>query len=247
MSISSSYWPAAIGAAGRRPSLIRDSLSRRWFGRALGAQRTLQIALGLTWLLDGALQLQPFMFTRSFVTQIIPPNTSGQPGLVAAPIKLFDHLIEPRVALFNAFAATIQILIGLGLLFRPTVKAALLTSFAWAFGVWWIGEGLGGLLTGTASPLTGAPGAALLYLLAGLITWPRSRSQTRRNAAGGVLGERGALGAWALLWLGSAALWLLPANRTADALRDQIARAPSGADWLSSIQSTLAADAAGTR
>ena len=35
-------------------------------------------------------------------------------------------------------------------------------------------EALGGLLIGTASPLTGAPGAALLYVLAGLIAWPRA-------------------------------------------------------------------------
>jgi hypothetical protein len=53
-------------------------------------------------------------------------------------------------------------LIGPGLIYRPTVKVALLASFGWSLGVWWIGEGLGGLSTGTASPLTGAPGAALL-------------------------------------------------------------------------------------
>ena len=249
MSISSSHRLAATGAAGRRsgrrPSLIHGSPSRRRIGRALGAERTLQIALGVIWLLDGALQLQPFMFTQSFVTQIIAPNTIGQPGFVAGPIKLIEHLIEPRVALFNVFAATIQILIGVGLLYRPTVRAALLTSFAWAFGVWWIGEVLGGLFTGTASPLTGAPGAALLYILAGLIAWPRAHSHTRRNTARGALAEWGALGAWAFLWLGSAALWLLPANRSADAVHDQIANAPSGASWLSSIHSSLTAATAG--
>lgn len=200
-------------------------------------QRAVQIALGLTWLLDGALQFQPFMFGRGFVSKVIAPNAIGQPGLVAGPVRLAAHLIEPRVALFSAVAATIQVLIGLGLIHRRTVRAALLVSFGWALGVWWIGEGLGGLLTGTASPLTGAPGPALLYVLVGLLAWP--------TKAGGLLGERGARRAWAALWVGSAALWLLPANRAANAMHDAIAGAPSGAAWLSSIHSDLAAATAG--
>ena len=211
----------------------------------LGAQRRLQIALGVIWLIDGVLQLQPFMFGRAFVTQIIAPNETDQPGFVAGPIRLITHLIEPRIVLFNLFAVAIQVLIGVGLIYRPTVKAALLTSFGWALGVWWIGEGLGGLFTGTASPLTGAPGAALLYVLGGLIAWPRARGQTATTAPGGLLGERGARTAWALLWLGSAALWLLPANRADTAVSDAIANAPSGARWLSSIHSTVAAATAG--
>jgi hypothetical protein len=223
----------------------RRSITRLTSTPTFGAARKLQIALGLIWLTDGALQLQPFMFGRSFVTQVIAPNEVGQPGFVADPISLVAHLIEPRVVLFNWFAATIQLLIGLGLIYRPTVKAALLTSFGWAVGVWWIGEGLGGLFTGASSPLTGAPGAALLYVLAGLIVWPRTGSHTSRIDPGGLLGERGARGAWALLWIGSAALWLLPANRTGAAVHDAIANAPSGARWLSSIHSTLAAVTAG--
>ena len=211
----------------------------------LATQRKLQIALGLIWLADGALQLQPFMFGRSFVTKIIAPNAIGQPGIVSGPVTLAAHLIEPRIALFNLFAATIQLLIGLGLIYRPTIKAALLASFAWALGIWWIGEGLGGLLTGTASPLTGAPGAALLYMLAGLILWPRAGSRPRTAVAGGVLGERCGRRAWAMLWLGLAALWLQPTNRAGDAVHDAIANAPSGTGWLSSIHSSVAAAAAG--
>jgi hypothetical protein len=209
------------------------------------AGRKLQIALGVMWLIDGALQLQPFMFGRSFVTQIIAPNEVDQPGVIAVPIRLIAHLIEPRVALFNLFAVSIQVLIGVGLIYRPTVKAALLTSFGWALGVWWIGEGLGGLFTGHASPLTGAPGAALLYVVAGLIAWPRAHSRTGTAVVGGILGERGARTAWALLWLGSAALWLLPANRADAAVHDAIANAPSGARWLTSVQATVAATASG--
>jgi len=242
------YRPAAIGAAGRNPgphaALAVGPRRHRLLAPRLGAQRRLQIALGLIWLADGALQFQPFMFGRSFVAKVIAPNAVGQPAFVARPVTVIAHLIEPRVVLFNLFAATLQVVIGLGLIYRPTVRAALLASFARALGVWWVGEGLGGLFTGTASPLTGAPGPALLYVLAGSTLWPRS-AQDCDCAAAGALGERGVRSAWAALWLGSAALWLLPANRAAGAVHDAIARAPSGASWLTSVHSSLATATAG--
>lgn len=185
------------------------------------------------------------MFTRAFAAQVITPNATGQPRAVGWPVLLAAHLIEPRTVLFNACAASIQLLIGTGLLWRPTVRTALALSFGWALGVWWIGEGLGGILTGSASPLTGAPGAALLYLLAGLIIWPPGGEGGARPARGGALGERGTRIAWAMLWLGSAALWLLPADRAPQAVSQAIAAAPSGAAWLSHIQGAAAAAASG--
>jgi hypothetical protein len=234
MAVASPHQPAATIAAGRHYIALADQARAL---QTLGSKRRLQVALGLIWLFNGVLQFQPFMFTRSFVTEIVAPNTADQPGFVAWPIRLAEHLIEPRVAFFNAFAATLQILIGLGLLYRPTVRIALLGSVGWALSVWWIGEGLGGLFTGSASPLTDAPGAAVLYVFASLILWPRP--------VGGLLGRRGALVAWTILWLGSAALWLLPVNRAADGVHDQIADAPSGAGWLSSIESSAANAASG--
>lgn len=82
-------------------------------------------------------------------------------------------------------------------------------------------------------------------MLAGLIAWPATRPLTGSTAARGLLSERGVRGGWALLWVGLAVLWLLPANRTAGAVHDAIANAPSGTGWLSSIQSSVAAAAAG--
>lgn len=205
------------------------------------AQRAGQIALGLIWLIDGALQCQPFMFHSSFVTDVILPNADGQPGFIASPITWIAHQIEPRAALFNALAAAVQLLIAVGLLAgRRFVKPALAVSFAWAAGIWFAGEGLGGLLSDGANPLTGAPGAALLYIVAGLIVWPRA---DRRPL--GLLGVRGARTAWAALWLGSAALWLLPANDGRNAVHDAIAAAPSGFGPLSSLLDTVARTTAG--
>jgi hypothetical protein len=198
-----------------------------------------RIALGLLWLIDGLLQFQPYMFAKTFITGVILPNAVGQPSFIGAPITWIAHLIEPHVVLFNAFAATLQVLIGVGLLYRRTAKPALLASFAWALGVWFSGEGLGMIFTGDASPLSGAPGAALLYVLVGALCWPRSlredERQTRRAGRLGLIGERGARIAWAGLWLGSALLWLLPANDGANSVSQAITDVPSGAGWLTSI------------
>ena len=42
-------------------------------------QRALQVVLGLFWILDAALQFQPFMFGHGFVEHNILANASGQP------------------------------------------------------------------------------------------------------------------------------------------------------------------------
>jgi predicted lipoprotein with Yx(FWY)xxD motif len=240
--------------------IAEHSVSARGRARVL---RALQIALGVFWLLDSALQLQPHMFHKSFVTHVIEPNRAGQPGIVAQPIAWASNLITPRIVVFTALAATLQALVGLGLLYRPTVKPALLVSFAWVLGVWWLGEGFGMLLTGKASALTGAPGAVLLYGIVGMIVWPddSGRMRVRRRRAGsggssyaadradagygGLLGPWGVRGAWAALWLLAAALWLMPANRDADATRRAIAKAPSGTHWLSSLQHSAASATVG--
>ena len=51
-------------------------------------RRGLQVCLGLVWLLDAALQYQPFMFGPFFVTQVIQPSTAGNPAIVASSSHL---------------------------------------------------------------------------------------------------------------------------------------------------------------
>ena len=77
--------------------------------------------------------------------------------------------------LLNTIFATIQLLLGIGIAWRPAVRVALAASIAWAIGVWWFGEGLGMVLTGAASPLTGAPGAVIIYALLAVLLWPADR------------------------------------------------------------------------
>jgi hypothetical protein len=215
--------------------------------RAAGriSPRSIQVALGLLWLLDGLLQLQPFMFTKGFVSEVIAGNTAGQPAIIGVPITWAAHFMAPHIALWNTAFAVIQIAIGLGLLWRRTVKQALLLSFAWALGVWWFGEGFGGLATGAASMLTGAPGAVILYAIVGLVVWPRTEQQSGFGAVG-LLGASGARVAWCVLWLGAAAFSILPAQRAPGALSDVLSgNAAEAPAFLASVERWLAHAATG--
>lgn len=165
-------------------------------------------ALSALWLLDGALQLQPFMFTRGFITQVIEPAAAGQPTFLHLAITHAAALLAPHIALWNTAFALTQITIGLGLLHTRTSRIALIASIAWAANVWILGEGLGGLLTGNANPITGAPGAALLYLVVSLLLLPELGQPARAALA---------RTCWTLLWLTSALLFLQPANHTTSA------------------------------
>jgi hypothetical protein len=204
---------------------------------ASDARRAIQTVLGLIWLLDGALQFQTFMYSKGFV-QVITGTAAGQPHWLASSINWAAHTFQSNITVFNTLSALTQVIIGLGLLYRPAVKGALSLSFAWALVVWWSSEAFGFLFSDTASPLTGAPGAVLLYAIIGLLAWPTQRP-------GGLLGVRGARITWAALWLVTAWLWLLAPNSTANATSSAISNAPSGTGWLSSIEHSVASAAAG--
>ena len=212
-----------------------------------GVRRGLQIALGLVWLLDAALQFQPYMFGRALVSQVLEPTAMGNPAVFASPALWADRLITHGLPAWNAAFALIQLAIALGLLWRPAVKAALATSIVWSLGAWWVAEGLGGVLTGTASPVTGAPGAVILYALLAVLVWPR-RSVVGDNGAGhgGVaaaspLGSRWSAAAWLVLWGSFAYLILQPAVRAPRALSGTLAGEAAGEPgWLAAVDRGVA-------
>jgi hypothetical protein len=214
-------------------------------------RRGLQLALAALWLLDAALQYQPYMFTKGFVTGTLAPAAQGNPAAIAAPMTWVFDLLVGHVAVFDAVFATIQLLIAAGLLWPRSVRPALAVSVAWAVGLWWIGEGLGGVLTG-ASPVMGAPGAAILYAIVAVAVWPRGDPADHRAANRGSVAARGLLrpsGArlvWATLWGSLAYLFLLPANRAPGALHDTTLMAITGGPgWLAGIDRHLAAAVGG--
>ena len=133
---------------------------------ALDQRRRLQLALGVIWLLDGMLQFQPFMFGKGF-SQMLAGTAPGNPAVIARPV-LWSAAIEGRhPSLLNAIFAVLQVLLGLGIAWRPTVKPALAASVAWAVAVWWLGEGLGGLLRHRQAPSTAPP-----VLSSSTLCWP---------------------------------------------------------------------------
>jgi hypothetical protein len=211
------------------------------------SKRGLQLALGVLWLVDAGLQFQPYMFSRQFITATIEPVAAGNPGIVARPIIWAAHLAAGHLALANAGFALIQLLIAAGLFYRRTVKIALATSIAWSVFVWWLGEGFGGLLTG-ASPLTGLPGAVILYALVAWLVWPAPSDQPgdqprRLPAPALALASRLT---WMALWALLGCYQLLPANRGASAVSDVFTgSASSEPAFIRALDSSLAAITAG--
>jgi hypothetical protein len=169
------------------------------------------VALGLLWLLDGALQFQPFMFTVGFFDGILGMANMGLPGPVSTADYHVATLISAHPAWWNAGFASLQVALGAGLLWRRSARGALVVSIPWALGVWVVGEGFGGSFMGGTSLITGAPGAALIYgvvavLLLGGFTG-RGLSSPRLRAF--------AVASWAVIWVIGALFELEATNHAA--------------------------------
>jgi len=226
---------ADLGALSSSPSA---SVLPRWRAYFFSDRiRTVQTVLGLIWLLDGALQFQSFMYGSGFV-QMLKGMASGQPYWISSSVNWGANTLHSDQVLLNTLFALVQVAIGLGILYRATVKPALALSFVWVFIVWWFGEAFGMLFMNMANQLTGAPGAVVIYALIGLIVWPNGRP-------GGLIGVAGARISWAILWTLSGGLWLLAVNSSANATRTLINAAPSGMSWLSTVQNWAANAAKG--
>lgn len=161
---------------------------------ALRLRRIVTIGLGVLWVIDGLLQLQPTMFTQNLSLGIIAnAQMSLPPVLYFASLNFLIHVIAPSIALWNAGFASMQLAIGISLLFgSPRIRrAALVASIAWGILVWLFGEGMagifgptmaGGVFPGTPSIMNGFPGAALIYVILAflLLLPPRQWKLSRR-------------------------------------------------------------------
>ena len=175
-------------------SQAADARARAGWLRGIGAvheeswtapdvRRRLQLVLAGIWLLDAVLQFQAFMFSKGF-SQMLGATAAGNPAVIAGPINWSAKIIAGHGTLTNAVFAFIQLAIGLGIAWRPTLKLALGASIVWALGVWWFGEGLGGVLNGAGGPANGAPGAVIIYALLAVLLWPGRRDRAAPFVAG---------------------------------------------------------------
>jgi hypothetical protein len=235
--MSTSASAPSVRAPASNPPSTGSLLSGARIYFASDIARSLQTALALFWLLDGGLQFQSFMYSKGFI-QMLTGMAGGQPSWLASSLTWSAHTAGHNLTVFNTLFALVQVGIGLGLLYRPTARVALLGSIVWSLLVWWFGEAFGMMFMSMASPLTGAPGAVSLYGLMAFIAWPNGRP-------GGVLGIRGAKITWAILWVLMAWLWLEAPSSNPNAITDAINAAPSGMSWLSTVQNWAASAASG--
>ena len=212
--------------------------------------RLVTVVLGAIWFVDGLLQLQPSMFTTSFATGTLAGAAQGQPWWVYHSVTHVAHDLLPHIAQWNVVFALVQLTIGACLMANRALKPALAASVAWSFGVWWFGEAFGGIFSGNASLVTGAPGAVFLYGLLALMVWPRRPSSEVGSAplaaAEGAVGARWGRLSWAVLWVGSAVLQVLPSNRSDASISSALRAGASGEPHVLSALTLAAARLVGS-
>ncbi len=202
-------------------------------------KRGVQIALGILWLLDGALQLQHQMFSSAFATQVIDPAIQGQPRFVSGPMNFGVHLLLLHPAIFDALAAITQLGIGALILWKRTIKWGLLASVGWGLVVWIFGEGYGGIFSAHTLLLMGAPGAVIIYILLALAVMPsknEDEKQHKRKSAAYWL-----VFVWLVLWVGGGVYQLLPGQDTTSDVSTMISgMAQDAPGWMASVDNHTA-------
>ncbi len=138
------------------------------------SRKRLRQIIGVLWLIDGLLQLQPQMFTMNMVNGVMVPTLQNQPAPVAALLHQIISITTEHLVLVNLIIAFVQIILGILLLSGRWVRGTIIASLVWSLIVWFGGEGMSMLFTGQGSLLTGAPGAVLLYPLLAFLVYPRA-------------------------------------------------------------------------
>jgi hypothetical protein len=201
-------------------------------------RRGVRVTLGALWILDGLLQLQPAMFTPDFANRVIAPAGEGQPWFVSAPIGLTVKIVAAQPLAIDLAFAVVQLALGACLLLPRLARPAIVASLLWSAGVWWLGEGLGGLAGGHADLLTGAPGAVVLYAVLAVAAWPPDSESTH----GSTSLPRWLAVAWAIFWIGGAVLRVLPGQGSSATIAAELTAGLDDApDWLGHLQSSAAA------
>ena len=142
-----------------------------------GWRQLLRIGFGLLWLLDGILQAQPRM-AIGLPSQVIEPAAASSPTWVQHVVNWGGTSWSYHPLQAGAAAVWIQVGIGIWLLAAargPLSRLAGLASAGWGLVVWVFGESFGGIFAPGLTWLFGAPGAVLIYAVAGgLIALPVS-------------------------------------------------------------------------
>ena len=147
------------------------------------ARRLIRIGFGLLWLFDGVLQAQPKM-AADLPSQVIGPVAASSPHWVQQLVNWAGAAWSGHPVPAATAAVWIQAGIGTWMLVASRGRWSRLAGLAglgWGLAVWVFGESFGGIFVPGLSWLTGAPGAALSYAVAGaLIALPDRAWHTAR-------------------------------------------------------------------
>ena len=155
------------GAVTLSLAALGGATARGW--REPPACRFLRAFFGLLWVFDGLLQAQPQM-AGGLADQVIKPTEAGSPGWVVSLMNYGVNLWDYHPVTAAASAVWIQVGIGLWMCFAArglSSRLAAASSIAWGLIVWGFGEAFGGIFAPQLTLLYGAPGGALLYVVAG--------------------------------------------------------------------------------
>ena len=146
-------------------------------------RRLLRIGFGLLWIVDGILQAQPKMAV-GLPSQVIEPIAANSPRWVQQVVNWAGTNWSYHPMQAGAASVWIQVGIGIWLLVAargPLSRLAGLASVGWGLVVWVFGEAFGGIFAPGLTWMFGAPGAVLIYAIAGaLIALPERTWHTRR-------------------------------------------------------------------
>jgi cytochrome oxidase Cu insertion factor (SCO1/SenC/PrrC family) len=134
-------------------------------------RQVLRIGFGLLWVFDGILQAQPKMAV-GLPSQVIEPTAASSPRWVQQVVNWAGTNWSYHPMQAGAASVWIQVGIGIWLLAAargPLSRLAGLASVGWGLVVWVFGESFGGIFAPSLTWLFGAPGAVLLYAVAGAL------------------------------------------------------------------------------
>jgi len=163
------------------------------YGEPAGRQ-VLRIGFGLLWLLDAALLAQPGM-AAGLPSQVIGPSAVSSPAWVQHVAGWAGSTWSYQPVEVSSAAVWIQAGIGLWLLAAPrgtSSRLAGLAGLTWGLIVWAFGQSFGGIFAPGLSWLSGAPGAAVLYAVAGGLLALPDRSWRTPRLGRALLGGLGA-------------------------------------------------------
>src|SRR5690349_14864225 len=146
-------------------------------------RQLLRLGFGSLWVFDGILQAQPKM-AIGLPSQVIQPIAASSPKWVQHVVNWAGTTWSYHPMQTGASAVWIQVGIGVWILAAsrgPLSRLAGLASVAWGLVVWVFGESFGGIFAPGLTWLFGAPGAVLIYCVAGaLIALPERAWHTPR-------------------------------------------------------------------